>query len=131
MADEDGGDLGGLFYSLKVVFTSVRSLDYLAMNDANAEFHVLTTPEGKCLLAEVAAVRKPEPVDLMRWRKTHSTVLVSAALRLVESRRKGKAKFVQAGEMWLEPKGVEQATGEAVARHKAKRFAGADVADLC
>ena len=36
--------------------------------------------------------------------------------------------------MWFDPVGVEQATAEAVARHKARRFAGAEgdlVVDLC
>jgi hypothetical protein len=33
--------------------------------------------------------------------------------------------------MWLEPVGLEQATAEPVARHKARRFGGSLVVDLC
>ena len=33
--------------------------------------------------------------------------------------------------MWFEPIGLEQATAEPVARHKARRFAGELVVDLC
>jgi hypothetical protein len=33
--------------------------------------------------------------------------------------------------MWLDPTGLEQATAEEVARHKARRFSGAVVVDLC
>jgi THUMP domain-like/RNA cap guanine-N2 methyltransferase len=97
------------------------------------EASVLTTDAGRALLAEVAEVARAGPSDLARWRKSNPTEWVSAALRLVEGRRKGMAKFTRADRMWLDPVGVEQATAEVVARHKARRFAeGGDlVVDLC
>ena len=53
-------------------------------------------------------------------------------MRLAQARSKGRAKFEMAGSMWLDPVGVEQATSEAVARHKAGRFPpGSVVVDLC
>ncbi len=56
---------------------------------------------------------------------------VAAAVRLAEGRRRGAAKFARAGLMWFDPTGLEQATAEAVSRHKATRFAGRTVVDLC
>jgi SAM-dependent methyltransferase len=100
-------------------------------SDADAEQRVLTTDAGRELLAEVAWVKRPAPADLTRWRRGHPLEHVSAAVRLVESRRKGVSKFEHADRMWFEPIGLEQATAEPVARHKAGRFAGAVVFDLC
>jgi hypothetical protein len=96
------------------------------------EFQVLTTDAGLALLAEVASIPRPGPADLNRWRKSAPAEWVSAALRLVEGRRKGSNKFSRAERMWFDPVGVEQATAEVVARHKARRF-GEDglVVDLC
>src|SRR5258708_4809564 len=96
-------------------------------SDADAEQRVLTTDAGRELLAEVAWVKRPAPADLTRWRRAHPPEHVSAAVRLVESRRKGAAKFEHADRMWFESVGLEQATAEPVARHKAGRFAGSVV----
>ncbi len=101
------------------------------ISDAETEFAVLTTEAGQTLLAEVAAVARPAPADLARWRKQVPAEWVAAALRLAEGRRRGAAKFTRADAMWFHPTGLEQATAEPVARHKAARFAGATVADLC
>ncbi len=98
---------------------------------ADAEHRVLTTDAGRDLLAEACHVRCPAPADLARWRRSHPAEEVAAALRIVDTRRRGKTKFAQADRMWLEPIGLEQATAEPVARHKAERFAGAVVFDLC
>jgi hypothetical protein len=56
--------------------------------------------------------------------------LVRAVLALDNLRHRAAAKFSRAAEMWFDRKGLEQATPEAVARHKAKRFAGS-VWDYC
>ena len=56
--------------------------------------------------------------------------LVRAAITLAELRRKARTKFSRATEMWFDRKGLEQATAEEVARHKATRFAGS-VFDFC
>lgn len=101
--------------------------------DVRSEVWVLTTPAGQALLAEVAAVVAPRPADVGRWRRQAGPVQVAAALRLADARRRGAAKFERADRMWLDPVGLEQATAEAVSRHKARRFAGrAEVVfDLC
>jgi hypothetical protein len=101
------------------------------MTPSEAEWYVLTTAEGHALLEEVGRVERPGPADLDRWRRGATAEVVAAAVRLAECRRRGRAKFARADRMWLEPTGLEQATTELVARHKASRFAGAEVVDLC
>ncbi len=100
-------------------------------SDADVEHRVLTSGVGRDLLAEVAWVNRPSPADVARWRRAHPIDHVAAAVRLVEARRRGAAKFERAGAMWFEPVGLEQATAEPVARHKAARFAGSVAFDLC
>src|SRR5262245_7167116 len=96
------------------------------------EFRLLTTDEGRRLLEEVAAIRSIGPAELARLRKRAPAGAVSAAVRLTLARRKAAEKFERGARMWVEPVGVEQATAEAVARHKAGRFAACPiVVDLC
>jgi hypothetical protein len=100
--------------------------------DADAEYAILTTDVGRALLAEATAAPEPGPADLAKWRRSAPAAQVSAAVRLAEARRRGAAKFSRANRMWLDPVGLEQATAEVVARHKARRFKGARiVVDLC
>ena len=102
------------------------------MNEIDAEFFLLTTEAGRALLAEAEAVARPGPSELARWRKHATPEAAAAAVRLSEARRRGRAKFGRAEAMWLDPVGVEQATTEAVARHKAGRFRDSSlVVDLC
>ena len=56
--------------------------------------------------------------------------LVRAAMTLQELRRRAREKFSRADQMWFNRKGLEQATAEPVARHKAARFSG-HVWDYC
>ena len=100
-------------------------------NDWKSEAWVLSTDEGRELLDEVATIDRPGPSDLDRWRRGARPSVVNAAIRLAECRRRGGVKFSRAGRMWLEATGLEQSTAEVVARHKARRFEGAIVADLC
>ena len=65
-----------------------------------------------------------------RLRQEYSDGLVRAALSLVELRIRGRKKFSLADSMWLDRRGLEQSTPEAVARHKAQRFSGR-VSDYC
>lgn len=105
------------------------------MEDSEIEALVLTTDPGRALLVEVARVARPGPSDVGRWRRSAPPGWVAAAIRLAEGRRKGAGKFDRAGRMWFDPVGVEQATAEVVARHKARRFAGCGAGgpavDLC
>ena len=79
---------------------------------------------GSTLLDEVAAVRSIGPADLERLRKQAPAGMVAAAVRLTLARRKAAAKFERGDRMWVEPIGVEQATAEPVARHKASGSPG-------
>jgi hypothetical protein len=97
----------------------------------DAENWVLSTDQGRQLLADVAKVKSLGPADLARLRKQASPVCVSAAIRLSAARIKAAAKFERGQAMWVDPTGVEQATAEAVARHKAARFVCPLVVDLC
>ena len=63
-------------------------------------------------------------------RSTYDDELVRAALRLRDLRRRADGKFLRANEMWFDRVGLEQATSEPLARHKAARFSGS-VDDLC
>lgn len=63
-------------------------------------------------------------------RREYPDRLVRGAFALCELRRKGRTKFSRASEMWFDRQGLEQATSEPVARHKARRFSG-EVFDLC
>ena len=99
--------------------------------DIDAEFAILTTEVGRALLAEVQQVTSPRPADLARWRKSLPPEVVAAAARLAACRRRGSAKFTRADRMWLSAVPLEQATAESVAVHKAARFVGSEVLDLC
>jgi hypothetical protein len=65
-----------------------------------------------------------------RLRQEFPDALVRAAMTLHDLRRHARKKFSRADEMWFDRTGLEQATAEAVARHKAQRFAGR-VCDYC
>lgn len=98
--------------------------------DLDAEAWVLTEKPGQRLLAEVTEVPEPRPADISRWRKLAPPHVVAAAVRLAACRARAQAKFTRGDRMWLDPVGLEQATGEAVARHKAGRFTCPLVVDL-
>jgi hypothetical protein len=58
--------------------------------------------------------------------------LVAAAFAQAELRHRAAAKFVRAGEMFFTRAGLEQASSQAAAEHRAARFAGLRrLADLC
>jgi hypothetical protein len=104
-------------------------------DEAEAEFDaeawVLSTEPGQRLLAEAAAIREVRPSDIQRLRKLAPPEAVAAAFRLAGCQAKGKAKFSRGERMWLDPVGLQQATSEPVAVHKAARFQTSVVVDLC
>lgn len=82
------------------------------------------------LLQRAAAATGNELHVQQELRREFPDELVRAALSLAELRRKAAAKFSRADQMWFDRTGLEQATSEPVARHKAQRFKGI-VWDLC
>jgi hypothetical protein len=82
------------------------------------------------LLEAIASTDCPEMTLQAKLRREFPDDLVRAALTLHELRRKAAAKFSRAADMWFDRQGLEQATSEIVAQHKARRFSGR-VWDLC
>jgi len=98
-------------------------------------FAALTGPEGRALLAELADARVDDDTALRlsdRLRARFPAALVADGLTLQRLRDRAAPKFSRAQDMMLTRDGLEQASGEAVARHRAARLAdGGPVADLC
>ena len=59
-----------------------------------------------------------------RLRKRFDADLVRTAFQLRDARSRATSRFGQSGDLWFDRVGLEQATGEAVASHKSKRFQG-------
>ena len=95
----------------------------------------LLSAEGRALLDGLPA-GPLGPDDALavgtRLRGRHPAELVAAALAQHELRARAAAKFALAPSMWFTREGLEQASAESLARHRAGRYAGvARVADLC
>jgi hypothetical protein len=96
---------------------------------------LLLSDEGRALLDSLP----PGPLDPAeelrvgtRLRERFPAELVAAALAQQELRVRAAAKFPAADRMWFTREGLEQASAEPLARHRAARYAGyAAVADLC
>lgn len=93
----------------------------------------LASDEGRAVCAEMAAGRPADtPTAISRWRERIDAEYVTAAWNQVLLRNAARTKFSRADHMLLDRIGLEQATDEIVAAHKARRFAGAGrIADLC
>jgi predicted RNA methylase len=95
---------------------------------------ILLSGPGQELLARLAAEDiSRDPLALgTRLRREYPVEVVAAAVAQHELRRAARAKFSRAGEMLFTRAGLEQASSEVVARHRAGRFAECTtVADLC
>ncbi|MEX1230540.1 MAG: class I SAM-dependent methyltransferase [Planctomycetaceae bacterium] len=82
------------------------------------------------LLTEVESVRGSEFAAQDRLRRRFPVPLVQGAFALWDLRRKAESKFSRAHEMWFDRVGLEQATGEQIARHVAQRYSGR-IYDFC
>jgi hypothetical protein len=101
---------------------------FCGMSDERALLRQLR--ETPRLFDLIAAAAEGELGLQERLRGEFPDDLVRAALTLADLRTKGLKKFARAESMWLDRRGLEQATPEAVARHKAQRFHGR-VFDYC
>lgn len=92
-------------------------------------------PEGRRLLRELrdlAPTAATEIAVAARLRTRFPPDLVATALTLHELRERAGGKFARADELWLTRAGLEQATSDAIATWRARRFHDIrDVADLC
>jgi len=95
----------------------------------------LVAPIGRELLDRLARLEVTPATELRvgaLLRRDYPAELVTAALGQHELRRRAEGKFTRAQRMYFTRAGLEQATAEIIARHRATRFAGAlRVADLC
>lgn len=91
--------------------------------------------EGSALLARIATADRSADAALRLGtdlRRAHDAELVADAMALAELRDRAAAKFARAPQMWFTRAGLEQASSEVVARHRAARYAGRPrLADLC
>lgn len=93
----------------------------------------LRSAAGVACCREMAAGRGADtPAAIAHWRERLEPHLVTVAWGQVVLRRAAAGRFSRAADMLFDRVGLEQATDEVVAAHKAKRFAGlGPVADLC
>lgn len=102
---------------------------------AVARFEALLAPAGQELLALLREAPAGPDAGLRlatRLRARYGADLVAGALTQHELRLAARAKFGRALEMYFTRAGLEQASGELIARHRARRYAGAAaLADLC
>ncbi|HEX5346991.1 MAG TPA: class I SAM-dependent methyltransferase [Pseudonocardiaceae bacterium] len=100
-----------------------------------SQLEALVSPTGRELLDRLAWLDVTPETELRvgaLLRRDYPTELVTAALGQHELRRRAHTKFTRAQQMYFTRAGLEQATAEVIARHRAARFAAASrVADLC
>ncbi len=105
------------------------------VDDRSPRFAALAAPEGQALMRTLAAERVTDETALRltdRLRAHYPAALVADGLTLQRLRDRAATKFSRAQDMMLTRDGVEQASGEIVAGHRAARLAdGGPVADLC
>lgn len=96
------------------------------------EFRFLTTSEGRRLLDRAMEIDGEDAESVVRLRREGDRRYCSAALALARLRRRARRKFLRAEEMLFDAEGLEQASSEVMAGHRAGRFAGMTlVTDLC
>jgi len=100
------------------------------------DLHYLQSGEGQMLLAELAAAPLTPDLHLIAADRLRQRVGPGRAQAILETtllRQRAARKFSRAGAMFFTRDGLEQATAEPVAAHRARRFSTAGigvVADL-
>src|SRR5688572_11252835 len=99
------------------------------------QLDLLLTQDGSALLDEVRGLAPTPATEIAiatRLRKRWTAGLVAAAMEMTSLREWARAKFARADELWFTRAGLEQATTEAIAGYRARRYAGiGQVVDLC
>src|SRR6476660_6178534 len=88
----------------------------------------LLAPDGQALLAELRDIEVTPDSALelgTRLRQRYPAGLVASALAQQDLRRRARAKFSRAMDLYFTRDGLEQASSEPVARHRAVRLAAA------
>ncbi|MGH3923530.1 MAG: class I SAM-dependent methyltransferase, partial [Pseudonocardiaceae bacterium] len=99
------------------------------------QLEALLSPQGQAVLDRLAGQELASDTSLRlgaELRRTYPADLVAAALAQHELRLKARTKFTQAMRMFFTRPGLEQASPELTAQHRARRYTGArHIADLC
>jgi hypothetical protein len=99
--------------------------------DASA-LKFLVSEKGRELMKAVRGLPGDSISKQEKLRRDFSAISVRAALTLTDLREHALRKFKRADEMFFDRDGLEQASGDVIAQHRAKRYATFDrVADLC
>src|SRR5690606_4135508 len=114
----------------KVSKTPITAEDGPISQDAQVCRTLRALRDSPEIFAEIAAAGGDELALQKTLRRRWPDELVRAALLQHALRERARAKFRNADQMWFDRVALEQATSEAVARHKAARFQG-EVDDLC
>ncbi len=92
----------------------------------------LASDAGKGLLERIGELSGDSLTKQGVLRKDYPAEYVRAAMALMDLRERGRRKFRDADRMFFDRDGLEQASGDVIAEHRAKRYAGcADVVDVC
>jgi hypothetical protein len=92
----------------------------------------LNSDRGRELMKAVRELPGDSISKQEKLRRDFPAVSVRAALTLADLREHARRKFERADEMYFDRDGLEQASGDVIAQHRAKRYAAFDrVADLC
>src|SRR5450759_778327 len=94
-------------------------------------FAELLTPAGQAALAAASALPPGDEnflANLAPMQKRYPTELAKAALETATLRAKAQSKFSRAQAMYFTREALEQASGEAIARYRARRFAAVPTA---
>ena len=96
------------------------------------DLQYFASPEGQDLLLAASDLSGDDLARLTRLRKTYPPDRCRAAVTLLTLRERAGAKFSRAADMVFDRDGLEQASGEIIAAHRAKRYRGyGRIADLC
>src|SRR5438477_1606513 len=99
------------------------------VRDAAARLEELLSPRGRELLDRLKREAVTPDTALrvsMRLRAEYPAELVRDALAQHELRMRAEPKFSRAGDMFFTRAGLEQASAELVARHRARRYPDAE-----
>jgi hypothetical protein len=106
-----------------------------AAREATARLEALLSPRGRELLDRLGQEAVTPDTALrvaVRLRAEYPAEMVRDALSQHELRTRAAAKFARAREMFFTRAGLEQASSELLARHRARRYDGTGrLADLC
>jgi SAM-dependent methyltransferase len=96
------------------------------------EIAYIQSPEGLALLQLASRLDGDELSVLGQLRKSHAAEHCRIAVHLLALRKRAETKFSRAKDMVFDREGLEQSSGETIARYRAKRYQRfAQITDLC